>query len=247
VGVLEELGYRVDIANDGTQALELFGRHTYRAVIMDCQMPGMDGYEAAREMRRRESVPADCAGAPRGPAAGRIPIIAMTAAALKDDRERCYAAGMDDYLTKPFEPEDLASAIQHWISDPADPATAGTTASAPGEHDIVRRLRQLRDHLPPASVDRLLASFLENGRTQIAELHAATRIGDTAAIARTAHSLKGAASSINAAAIAALCQRLEDRAVAGDLPGSTEITSRLDAEYERISEFLQKIKIGSTR
>ena len=102
-GILESLGYRVELADDGLAALDAIARTAYDAVLMDVQMPGMDGLEATREIRRREA------------AGRRSVIIAMTASATEGDRERCLAAGMDDYLSKPIEPVALEATLRHWV------------------------------------------------------------------------------------------------------------------------------------
>jgi CheY-like chemotaxis protein len=109
VGMLARLGYHADVAADGRQAVEAVARHHYTAVLMDCQMPEMDGYEATREIRRRES------------GDRHVPIIAMTASATESDRDRCLAAGMDDYVPKPVRPEKMEAALQRWVADPAGP------------------------------------------------------------------------------------------------------------------------------
>jgi CheY-like chemotaxis protein len=107
--MLERLGYRVDVASDGLEAVEAIDRTDYAAVLMDCQMPGMDGYEATREARRRLG-------------GRRLPIIAMTASVMKEDQERCAAAGMDDFFSKPATLEGLAGLLEHWIgSDETSP------------------------------------------------------------------------------------------------------------------------------
>jgi two-component system sensor histidine kinase/response regulator len=117
VRTLERCGCEAEIANDGRQALEALARRRYDAVLMDCQMPGMDGYEATAELRRRE------VGGPR------TPVIAMTAHAMKGDAERCLAAGMDDYIAKPMRRQVLADALARWIPH-ADPAAAGSGEEA---------------------------------------------------------------------------------------------------------------------
>jgi CheY-like chemotaxis protein len=102
-GMLEHFGYTVDVADDGFAALAAIRRTTYDAVLMDVQMPGMDGYEATSEIRSIE-------GAER-----RTPIIAMTAGAVEGDRERCLAAGMDDYLSKPIDLAAVGRVVAHWV------------------------------------------------------------------------------------------------------------------------------------
>jgi CheY-like chemotaxis protein len=113
VCMLEKLGYRVDVVANGCEALEALSRISYAAVLMDCQMPEMDGLEATRRIRELEGK-ADKHGANQLPPR-HIPIIAMTANALQGDRERCLAAGMDDYLSKPVRSEDLRIILQRWV------------------------------------------------------------------------------------------------------------------------------------
>ncbi len=103
-GILEFLGYTADVADDGAAALELLERNSYDAVLMDCQMPVMDGYDATRELRRREE------------GGRRTPVIAMTATVTEDEQERCRAAGMDDFVPKPVSPEQLQAAVSRWVS-----------------------------------------------------------------------------------------------------------------------------------
>jgi CheY-like chemotaxis protein len=108
VRMIERLGYRADVAGNGSEALEILGRMQYDAVLMDCQMPELDGYEATREIRRSEKD-------------GRhLPIIAMTASAMAGDRERCLAAGMDDYISKPVKLHIVAAVLERWLGAETD-------------------------------------------------------------------------------------------------------------------------------
>jgi CheY-like chemotaxis protein/HPt (histidine-containing phosphotransfer) domain-containing protein len=243
VGILTELGYQTDIASDGGQALEMLGRSVYRAVLMDCQMPTMDGYETAREARRREATAAitspDGTTTPR-----RTPIIAMTAAALKGDREDCLAAGMDDYLSKPFEPEDLAAVLHRWIPDAPPPVSTPAEFDGSSEQTISRRIDRLRGHVPPGTVERLLTSFVEDGSRCVADLTAAVAGDDAAALARAAHTLKGAATSIGATSLGALCESLEDLTHGPGLAGAPAILARLQGEYDTTRALLQHIPAG---
>jgi CheY-like chemotaxis protein len=105
VDTLAMLGYQVDVARNGVEAIHLAGTRQYNAILMDCQMPRMDGFAATAEIRHSEK------------ADKHIPIIAMTAGALAEDRQRCYAAGMDDYLAKPIDPDQLETALTRWITE----------------------------------------------------------------------------------------------------------------------------------
>jgi CheY-like chemotaxis protein len=120
---LEKLGYRVDIASTGLEAVTAAGRGGYAAILMDCQMPELDGFEATQLIRQREAaqnVNGSTSHAPRPPQL-HVPIIAMTANAMKGDRERCLAAGMDDYLSKPIKFDLLKATLERWIvHDQAD-------------------------------------------------------------------------------------------------------------------------------
>jgi CheY-like chemotaxis protein len=107
VRLLEKLGCQVDIACNGREALEMWDKLPYDAILMDCQMPEMDGYEATAEIRKRES-------GPPGPAQHRIPILALTASAMEEDVKRCLAAGMDDFVSKPVRIDDLRRVVERW-------------------------------------------------------------------------------------------------------------------------------------
>jgi two-component system sensor histidine kinase/response regulator len=141
VGTITRLGYATDVAANGREAVEAVSRLRYAAVLMDCQMPEMDGFEATREIRRREGGDA------------RVPIIAMTASATDADRQRCLAAGMDDYLAKPVRTESVEAALERWTGE-ATPAPSQGDAPDPGEDVLDQSLvEQIRDlgsgaHLP---------------------------------------------------------------------------------------------------
>jgi PAS domain S-box-containing protein len=225
LGILSELGYHADVAVDGEQALEMVRRAPYRAVLMDCQMPLLDGYQTTREIRNRERQAA---------APDRVPIIAMTAAALKGDRDRCLAAGMDDYLSKPFEPEELAAVLCRWIPDLPPSA----------EQTITDRLVKLHAHVPPGTVDRLLAAFVDEGGASVAELNAAVGRADEATVARAAHALKGAANNIGATTLGAVCESLEGLAREHHLENAPPALARLQGEFDTTRELLRQIPAG---
>src|SRR5205807_2066403 len=115
--MLRRLGYHADVVDNGYKALEALSRRSYAAVLMDCHMPDLDGFCAAAEIRRREARKSAAVPSP-----APVPIIAMTASAMRGDRERCLAAGMTDYLAKPIRLHDLAAILERWIPDLGSPA-----------------------------------------------------------------------------------------------------------------------------
>jgi two-component system sensor histidine kinase/response regulator len=115
VRLLDKLGYRTDVAGNGLEVLEALSSIPYAAVLMDCQMPEMDGYEATQVIRRREAAAASVSVSPSS-ILSHLPIIAMTANAMQGDREKCLAAGMDDYVSKPINPVELKATLERWTS-----------------------------------------------------------------------------------------------------------------------------------
>ena len=128
-GLLAKLGYRADVVPNGLLAVQAIRLTPYAAVLMDCNMPVMDGYEASQAIRRDE----DRRGT--GAAAAHVPIIAMTASALVGDRERCLAAGMDDYVPKPVKRAELERVLGRWLSRGGGAGAGPATAEAPGPAD----------------------------------------------------------------------------------------------------------------
>jgi GAF domain-containing protein/CheY-like chemotaxis protein len=205
--VLESLGYRADVASNGLEAVEAVGRLPYDLVLMDVQMPEMDGLEATRQIRAR----------PTPPERGTRPIriVAMTANAMQGDREACLAAGMDDYLAKPIRPEELAAALA------ATPARshgmiAGSTDEPGAVAEVtldVSAIARMRSIAPDdAAFDRLVTSFLDNGVTLLTQLADSVGSNDVDVLRRTAHTLKSNATSFGATELAALCAELESQA-----------------------------------
>jgi signal transduction histidine kinase/CheY-like chemotaxis protein len=203
LGLMERLGHRIDIVHNGTEAVVAAGREAYDLILMDCQMPELDGYGATKEIRRREN------------GGRRVPIVAMTASAMKGDRERCLAAGMDDYLTKPINREHLAQVFARWTeaSRPGEPSphngsgTEPARASSPAALDP-ERLQEISGG-DPAKVRRYLGMFATSSETMLGELDAAViaRLEDEAW--QVAHKLKGGCATIGADEMVALSVSLE--------------------------------------
>ena len=184
--MLAKRGFDVDIAADGVEALAKLATGAYAAVFMDCQMPNLDGYSTTARIRERER------------AGQRLPVIAMTAHAMKGDRERCLEAGMDDYLSKPLRPDALDEVLERWLG--VEPAIEAFIDAA--------RMRTFRDDYPDI-VDQLLDLFLTSTPPLIDELHAALAAGDDDELRRAAHKLKGSCQNIGATFMATLCRSIE--------------------------------------
>jgi two-component system sensor histidine kinase/response regulator len=192
--MLTKRGFAVDIAEDGLEALAKLATGSYAAVFMDCQMPNLDGYTTTGRIRDREG------------AGERLPVIAMTAHAMKGDRERCLEAGMDDYLAKPLRPDELDEVLERWLG--MQPAVEALIDDA--------RMRIFRDDYPDI-VDQLLDLFLDSTPPLLDELREAVGAGDDDALRRTAHKLKGSCQNIGATFMVTLCRSIEtgDGDVAG--------------------------------
>jgi len=242
VGILTRLGYGVDIAGDGVQALEMVARTTYQAVLMDCQMPNMDGFQATEELRRRERVAQDLdqSGEATSP---RLPIIAMTAAALKEDREHCLAVGMDDYLAKPIQIDQLASALTRWTGGAATSSApaADMTRVGSAQEAIANRLDDLRDNVAEGLVSRLVASFLKRAPDYLAELADTLQRHDVQAFTNAAHSFKGAAGNLGAHTVATLCDALETLGHDSQLKAAPDLLGRLHVEYDAVRLILEDV------
>ena len=193
--MLETMGCRVDTAANGLEAVAMHEAHGYDLILMDCQMPEMDGYEATRTLRESE------ASRDRGE---HVPILAMTAAAMKGDAERGRAAGMDGYLTKPVRLQALNAAV---VEHATGAHAAGVSAKEPESEGYERAVLQKEFN----------ALFVEAARSQTDQLGAVIKTGSSEAIARKAHSLKGSIGSLATAEVRALCERIEASANAGAL------------------------------
>ena len=229
-GMVAKLGYGCDVAADGVEALAALERRSYDAVLMDCHMPRMDGFQATGEIRRRE--------------AGRrhIPIVALTASALVEDRQKCIAAGMDDYLAKPVKQHELADMLNRWL-DATDtaPEHAGPPVDTDGVLDMEQfeSLRELAAGSDdPAFLSGLVERYLQGAASRLTELQEAARRGDSAALEAAAHSLKGTSASMSAAVLASVCEVLETASSRGEMP-APEALDRISAELDRAAVALR--------
>jgi PAS domain S-box-containing protein len=216
-GMLTARGIGVDVAENGREALDLLAERRYDAILMDCQMPELDGYAATAAIRADERSRAD---------GERMPIIAMTAHAMAGDRERCLAAGMDDYLAKPLRPEEVDRVIAAWLSTAVPEPEPAADAAAPLEGLIDEaRMRLFRQDYADVA-GRLAELFAEATPELLDTLRAAHRAGDGEALGRAAHKLKGSCQNVGATFMATLASSLER----GEAPAGA--LDELEAAYE---------------
>ena len=227
IGMLELLGHQIDVAENGQQAVEAAARTTYDVVLMDCQMPVMDGFAATDAIRKREC----SAGGTR-----RLPVIALTAHAVEGDRERCLAAGMDDYLSKPFTLQQLQDVLARWI--PTGNAPSDTRREPPHSNpatetvvdqtawDAIRAL-----HRPgrPSLLRKTLALYLTSSRQLVDQLQQAIQQQDLASAQFAAHTLKSSSAALGAHHLADLCLAVEHAAQMGALERIRELAPQIIA------------------
>jgi len=270
VTVLQKAEYSVDTVDNGTDAVAKAKTNQYNAILMDVQMPGMDGFEATQQIRSWEK--------DRGV---HIPIIAMTAHAMQGDRERCLEAGMDDYVTKPIQPRVLFSALNRWIPSEAvvadeEPKVQDYSSSSDvytmdfdddlfGESSSALPTTQKADSVvqpaflaptgPPLDIQTAVERFDDDQPfvlsiigdfraylpDRLKEIHAVLQAGDVNTLSRLAHNLKGVALNISAGPIAQVALEIEKIALREDVAAASALVDQLDVEVARLEEFLSTL------
>ncbi len=235
--ILRKWGHAVDVAENGSKALDRLAEDAYSLILMDVQMPVMDGLEATRAIRKREERDG-----------GHVPIIAMTAHAMKGDRERCLESGMDDYLSKPIDPERLAGALEMWGTGRSDNDRVGGEAETPQAFkaastegvpiDLEKALARAAGD--KAFLEEMLQHFLSNLPDQVRQLKETLEASDTDGLAKQAHSLKGAAGTLGAERIASVAKQLEQTGRAGDLSNVGVLLEELDQELKVLANHVQE-------
>lgn len=245
--LLKKLGYRADMVGNGRMVLEAVTGNQYDAILMDCQMPDLDGYQASRQLRRMEAT---------GELGDRPPhyIIALTANAMAGDRERCLDAGMDDFLTKPLDEKLLASALQRAsLTVHAPPGQRplavlvnppnGNNGPEPGLLEIPvlndAELEKYRVPDDPSALTELVELFLEDLPVRFAELRSAAARNDVAALRTSVHTLKGSASNMGARRLAEVCRNLEEKLGKGDVIDLPSALPALELEEAPLVEALR--------
>jgi PAS domain S-box-containing protein len=232
---LKKLGFSADAVANGKAALAALRQQDYDLVFMDCQMPELDGYEATARLRKIEA------------GKRRTWIVAMTANTLEGDREKCFAAGMDDYVAKPVKTNDMLGALSRYVqrTDQVPAAEAAAPAEQPAaqgpavDATALASFREMDDG-EGRVLDQLIAAFLDNTPKVIADANRALEQRAALQVARCAHSLKGSCSNFGASAMRDACQRLEILAGTGNLAGAPEMLSQIQSEFERVHAALER-------
>jgi CheY-like chemotaxis protein len=227
VAQLTELGYAADAAEDGEMALDALAQEPYDAVLLDCEMPRLDGYETCRRLRQSES------------GGRRTWVIALTAHTRAEDRERCLAAGMDDHLAKPVRSEDLAAALKRRPEGARD-SGSGTLPAVESDRleERLAALARLGEETGEDLLEQVVESFLQQGARDLGTLRQALARGDGGALAAAAHSLAGSAGILGATGLAVASAGLEELARQGNLAACEPRLEAVEQAYRSIARRL---------
>ncbi|RMH69562.1 MAG: PAS domain S-box protein [Gemmatimonadetes bacterium] len=232
IRLLERMGYRIDVVANGLEAVEAVARQQYDVVLMDVQMPEMDGLEATRTICRTY------------PPSQRPHIIAMTADAMKGDREKCLNAGMDNYITKPVKFDQLMNALEQAVqqsarrSEETPPMAVEDNSVPPLDPDAFESIRQLGGADDPEFLNDVIQIFLEDAPVLLDRIETALNQNNTDEVRRAAHGLKGSSANLGALHLAELCTHLEIQAKANHLDRAREHLYLIQNELNRVKAAL---------
>jgi two-component system, sensor histidine kinase and response regulator len=226
---LNKLGYNADAVANGREVLDALKSIPYDIILMDCQMPELDGYEVSRRIRQND---------PDGTRKASPYIIALTANALMGDREKCLAAGMNDYLTKPLHLADLEAVLERAMLMIPMPTRQEVPREGVIDPAIISGLRELREPGQPDPLKELVDLFLKDAKPRIEKMQAAIHEKDAAALVSAAHTLKGSASNLGARGLAGLCANLEKAGKSGDLSEAANILLDVRSEFQFVEKSL---------
>jgi two-component system, sensor histidine kinase and response regulator len=252
-GMLEAMGCRTVSAPNGRTAFRLFAQETFDLILMDCEMPIMDGIEATRRIREVEAM---AQALPEGsPTRRRTPIIALTAHALNEVRQKCLASGMDDFLVKPFDDRQLAETLLRWLvpqgAMQSDQPAADTAVSAAAvetsirdsviDMAVIHGLRALDRKGGPSRLGRAVSRFAQIAPTLASTIHEKCAQGDTEALWRAAHSLRSSAGALGATQLSQRCAEIEARARNSDLDETRLLVEALDGDLMSATRDLEAL------
>jgi two-component system, sensor histidine kinase and response regulator len=220
---LGKMGYSADAVGNGIEVLQALTRIDYDVVLMDCQMPEMDGYAACRQLRDREN------------GGNHIPVIALTAHAMEGDREKCLAAGMDDYISKPVDVEELKRKLAHWLARKTPRGSAASVISDPVD---MKMLRRVSDD-DPEFMQELIELYLRETEIQLEALARAIADGNVHEVEQIAHTLAGASITSGMRGVVGPLRELERMARAETIAGADEVLEETRTQIGRIQKFLE--------
>ena len=232
ISTLKKLGYNADAVANGKKAVRALEMIPYDIVLMDCQMPEMDGYEATGEIRKRSSKVLN----------HEVPVIAMTANAMKGAREKCLKAGMDDYLSKPIYPKELSDMLEKWIgkqdASPQEEATVSDIEPAQNIFDKAGLLDRLMGDQELAN--EILGEFLEDVPRKFTALKEAIENGDAPSVQLQAHTIKGQSANVGGEALRETAFEIEKAGKTGDLETVKACMTELEAQFDRLKEAMNR-------
>lgn len=241
--MLEILGCRVDLAENGAEAVEKVKNIIYDLIFMDCQMPQMDGYEAARLIRVQEE------NAEYG-VRRHVTIIALTGNATEDDRNQCLASGMDDFLGKPFDIEELRCILERWLFGKKSGVTApekeklAIPATSPIDQSLLHNIRCLQREGAPDILGKVIDHYCAEAPHSIRRLHEGVAAGDAGLIRSIAHGLKSGSANLGALRLADICREMEALGRDNVLVRTGELLKEIEEEYEAVRVALAEIHQG---
>ena len=231
-GILTNLGYLVDVVENGKEALDALENKNYDLVIMDCQMPVMDGYTATAEIRKREQLTQK-----------HTPIIAHTAHAMTYDKEKCLEAGMDDYISKPVTQAAMKQILEKWLVQQTTDETMKEETKPEDvlDQSVLEDLFALEDSGQPGLLKELVDYYVESTPQQIEQIRLAVAEKDCKRLERAAHALKGSSNSLGMKQLASLFLELEMKGRANSLDGIENILGQLEPAFATGSMALAKV------
>ena len=250
--MLEALGIACQVVDNGRLAVERVLEETFDVVLMDCQMPEMDGFEATTEIRARQR---------EGRLQGALAIVALTANAVQGDRERCLAAGMDDYLGKPFTLEQLANTLRRLLPSVAPATTTAATSpsrapapaeATPSDSDeplnprALDAIRQLPGPNGTLLVAKVIDAYRVDAPRRLAQMRRAADDGDADALRKSAHAMKSSSANVGAEQLAARCTDLEAIGHRRTVEGASAVLEAVECEFRRVLAALEGIRSGSS-
>lgn len=219
---LKQIGYKADYVENGQEALDLLAEESYDLIFMDCQMPILDGYEATRLLREREGKNAHTV------------VVGVTAYAMKENREKCLAVGMDDYLTKPVRMEQIAQVLAKWMPE----------KSPEKKPDLIdrRRLAEISGGNKTFEIE-LIESYLQETQGYLTQLNAGLSNFDSGLVAQLAHQLKGASANVGIKNIAEIARSLQESAKLHHLKPARDLIGELNSLLQQLNGYLTELKL----